>query len=76
VEVLLGGGLLSGENSRVVERIREGLRERSPVASVPVTGTPPIVGAALLALDSLGAGPEAQRRVRAEVIAAAGVSDG
>jgi N-acetylglucosamine kinase-like BadF-type ATPase len=76
VEVLLGGGLLRGENSRVVERIREGLRERSPVASVRVTGTPPIVGAALLALDSLGAEPEAQLRVRAEVIAAAGASDG
>ena len=60
VEVLLGGGLLSGENSRVVERIRAGLHERSPVASVQVTGTPPIVGATLLALDALGAGPAAQ----------------
>ena len=76
VEVLLGGGLLRGENSRVVERIREGLRERSPVAGARVTGTPPIIGAALLALDSLGAGPEAQGRVRAEVIEAAGVNDG
>jgi N-acetylglucosamine kinase-like BadF-type ATPase len=76
VEVLLGGGLLSGQNSRVVERIRDGLRERSPVASVRVTGTPPIVGATLLALDSAGAGREAQERVRAEVMAAAGVSDG
>ena len=65
-----------GENSRVVERIRDGLRERSPVASVRVTGTPPIVGAALLALDSARRGREAQARVRAEVIAAAGVSDG
>jgi N-acetylglucosamine kinase-like BadF-type ATPase len=76
VEVLLGGGLLRGENSRVVERIRMGLRERSPVASVRVTGTPPIVGATLLALDSLGAAPAAQERARAEVMAAAGVSDG
>jgi N-acetylglucosamine kinase-like BadF-type ATPase len=76
VEVLLGGGLLRGENSRVVERIRGGLRARSQVASVRVTGTPPIVGAALLALDSLGAAPEAQERVRSEVMAAAGVSDG
>jgi hypothetical protein len=41
-----------------------------------VTGTPPIVGATLLALDSAGAGPEAQDRVRAEVMAAAGVNDG
>jgi N-acetylglucosamine kinase-like BadF-type ATPase len=76
VEVLLGGGLLRGENSRVVERIREGLRERSPVAGVRVTGTPPIVGSALIALDALGAGPEALARVRTEVMAAAGVNDG
>jgi N-acetylglucosamine kinase-like BadF-type ATPase len=76
VEVLLGGGLLRGENSRVVERIREGLRERSSAPSVRVTGTPPIVGAALLALDTAGAELDALTRVRAEVTAAAGVNDG
>jgi N-acetylglucosamine kinase-like BadF-type ATPase len=63
VEVLLGGGLLQGENSRVVERIRAGL----PGIVVRVTGAPPIVGAALLALDELGAGGEARARVRAEL---------
>jgi N-acetylglucosamine kinase-like BadF-type ATPase len=71
VEVLLGGGLLQGENSRVVERIREGLRELGPEISVRVTGTPPIVGAALLGLDELRASPEAQARAREEVTAAA-----
>jgi N-acetylglucosamine kinase-like BadF-type ATPase len=76
VEVLLGGGLLRGENSRVVGSIRAGLRERSPVLSVRVTGTPPIVGAALLALDTVAAEPEALARVRAEVMTAAGVNDG
>jgi N-acetylglucosamine kinase-like BadF-type ATPase len=68
-EVLLGGGLLQGEDSRVVARIRAGL----PGATVHVTGAPPIVGAALLALDAVGAGPEAQARVRGEL---AGVADG
>jgi N-acetylglucosamine kinase-like BadF-type ATPase len=63
VEVLLGGGLLQGENSRVVERIRAGL----PGAAVRVTGAPPIVGAALLALDELGADSEARARVRVEL---------
>ena len=76
VEVLLGGGLLRDEDSRVVESIREGLRERAPAVSVRVTGTPPIVGATLLALDSVGASPAAQERVREEVMAAAGVTDG
>jgi N-acetylglucosamine kinase-like BadF-type ATPase len=62
-QVLLGGGLLQGENSRVVERICAGL----PDVAVRVTGAPPIVGAALLALDELGANGEAQARARAEL---------
>jgi N-acetylglucosamine kinase-like BadF-type ATPase len=62
-EVLLGGGLLQGENSRVVERIRAGL----PGVAVRVTGAPPIVGAALLALDEIGASDEAQARARREL---------
>jgi N-acetylglucosamine kinase-like BadF-type ATPase len=62
-EVLLGGGLLQGEDSRVVERIRGGL----PSVTVRVTGAPPIVGAALLGLDQVGADAEAQARVRAEL---------
>jgi hypothetical protein len=40
---------------------------------VRVSGAAPIVGAALLALDQVGAGAEAQARVRAEL---AGVADG
>jgi N-acetylglucosamine kinase-like BadF-type ATPase len=62
-EVLLGGGLLQEDNSRVLERIRAGL----PGVDVRVTGAPPIVGAALLALDQVGANGEAQARVRAEL---------
>jgi hypothetical protein len=41
--------------------------------AVRVTGTPPIVGAALLALDQVGADAGAQARVRAEL---AEVADG
>ena len=62
-EVLLGGGLLQGENSHVVERIRAGLAG----VDVRVTGAPPIVGAALLALDEVGADDNAQTRVRTEL---------
>jgi N-acetylglucosamine kinase-like BadF-type ATPase len=68
-EVLLGGGLLQGDNSRVIGRIRAGL----PGVAVRATGTPPIVGAALLALDQVGADAGAQARVRAEL---AEVADG
>jgi N-acetylglucosamine kinase-like BadF-type ATPase len=68
-EVLLGGGLLQGEDTQVVERIRSGL----PGIVVRVSGAAPIVGAALLALDQVEADAEAQARVRAEL---AGVADG
>jgi len=68
-EVLLGGGLLQGDDSRVVRQIRASL----PGVSVRVAGAPPIVGAALLALDEIGAGADAQARVRAEL---AEVADG
>jgi N-acetylglucosamine kinase-like BadF-type ATPase len=68
-EVLLGGGLLQGEDSRVVEQIREGL----PGIAVRVTGAPPIVGAALLGLDQVAADAEALARARAEL---AEVADG
>ena len=77
VEVLLGGGLLQRVRIRAWSSASATVcATRSPVASVRVTGTPPIVGATLLALDSAGAGREAQERVRAEVMAAAGVNDG
>ena len=60
VEVLLGGGLLAVRIRAWSSAIARVCGGRSPVASVRVTGTPPIVGATLLALDSAGAGPEAQ----------------
>jgi len=63
VEILLGGGLLQGEDSRVVGLIRQGL----PDVAVRVTGAPPIVGAALLGLDQVGADAEAQARVRVKL---------
>lgn len=71
VEVTLGGGLLWGENGRLFGGIERGLAEVGPGVSVRLAGSQPIVGAALLALDDLGAGAEAQRRVRRELGAAA-----
>ena len=64
VEVLLGGGLLHSGDGRLLAAIEAGLDEIGPALTVRVTDSPPIVGAALLALDELGAGPEAQARLR------------
>jgi N-acetylglucosamine kinase-like BadF-type ATPase len=72
VEVLLGGGLLQAGNKRLLDGIVAGLRELGEGVVVRVNSSPPIVGAALLGLDALGAGPEAQARLRHELGEAAG----
>ena len=66
VEVLLGGGLLRG-NGSLEAAIESRLRELGAEITVHNTESPPIVGAVLLGLDELGAGPEAQARARTEV---------
>ena len=71
VEVLLGGGLLRSGDGLLLDAIRAGLREVGPAIVAHTTASPPIVGAALLGLDELGASAEAQERLRAEVSAAA-----
>ena len=78
VDVVLGGGLLRRAPERLLRRVRDELRGRE--ANVIVLESPPIAGAALLALDDCAAGPEAKERVRAElrdaVAAMTGGSDG
>ncbi|NUR77073.1 MAG: ATPase [Thermoleophilia bacterium] len=70
VEVVVGGGLMRGADSELLGRIESGLRRVGPAIVLRRTTAPPIVGAALLGLDAVGAGPEAQARVRAELGAA------
>ncbi len=70
VEVLLGGGLLRAGDGRLIAAIEAGLREVGTRLSVHPTASPPIVGAALLGLDELDAGPEAQARLRGKLGAA------
>jgi N-acetylglucosamine kinase-like BadF-type ATPase len=67
VEVLLGGGLLRPGNGTLEDAIETGLREVGHAITVRNTESPPIVGAALLGLDELGAGTEAQERARREL---------
>ena len=66
-EVLLGGGLLQSGDGPAVEAE---LRRVAPRANVTMPSSPPIVGAALLGLDAIGASPEAQQRTREELEAA------
>jgi N-acetylglucosamine kinase-like BadF-type ATPase len=66
-EVVLGGGLFRSGNGHLLGAIEAGLREVSPSLSVHPPAAPPIAGAALLALDALGASPEAHERARREL---------
>jgi N-acetylglucosamine kinase-like BadF-type ATPase len=75
-EVLLGGGLIQSGDGRLGAAVEDELRRLAPNVSVSATSSPPIVGAALLGLDELGAPPEAQRRVRAELEAAVAAERG
>ena len=69
VEVLLGGGLLQAGDGRLLSAIVAGLHDVSPSLIVRPAGAPPIVGAALLALDEAGADGAAQARLRSELVA-------
>jgi N-acetylglucosamine kinase-like BadF-type ATPase len=69
-EVLLGGGLLQSGDGLLSGAVEDELRRLAPNASVSAASSPPIVGAALLGLDAIGAPAEAQQRVRGELEAA------
>ena len=71
VEVLLGGGVLQAGDGRLLVAIEDGLRAVGPAIAARRTSSPPIVGAALSAIEDLGAGPEAQARLRRELDAEA-----
>jgi N-acetylglucosamine kinase-like BadF-type ATPase len=64
VDVVLGGGVITGTGDAVVAEVRERCREVAPLSQVRVVDLPPVVGAALLGLDAIGASPAAELRLR------------
>ncbi|HKB94276.1 MAG TPA: BadF/BadG/BcrA/BcrD ATPase family protein [Gaiellaceae bacterium] len=69
VQVLLGGGLLRNAGPQLLDAIGRGLAGVGPAITARATAAPAILGAALLALDALGAAPEAYDRVRIRLAA-------
>ncbi|MDO0927676.1 BadF/BadG/BcrA/BcrD ATPase family protein [Streptomyces sp. TG1A-8] len=63
--VLLGGSVLAAGHPRLDGGIRALMSSRAPRAHVRVVTASPVLGAALLGLDRLGAGAGARRRARA-----------
>jgi hypothetical protein len=64
VDVVLGGGVLTAGHPQLMHEIERLLGRDAPGARTRVVPAPPVVGAALLALDRVGATPEAQARLR------------
>ena len=65
--VVLGGGVLAARHTRLDVGIRELLAARAPKAVPRVVTGRPVLGAALLGLDRLGAGAGARERVRSHL---------
>jgi hypothetical protein len=68
VDIVLGGGIFSSGDEDFLGRIGRGLAEVARQARVRVLDVPPVVGAALLGLDTIGARPDAQRRARTALV--------
>ncbi|WP_248963294.1 N-acetylglucosamine kinase [Sphaerisporangium perillae] len=64
-EVVLGGGVLTARDPLLMALVEERYAAQAPHAVLLVADVPPIVGAALLGLDRLGAGDAAADRLRA-----------
>lgn len=64
VPVVLGGGVVRSRDARLLAGIRERIAAVAPLARLEIVDGAPIIGAALLALDAVGAGAAALERAR------------
>jgi hypothetical protein len=69
-DVVLGGGLIRAAPAPMIERIAVGVKEVAVDTRIVVAPSAPIVGAALLGFDQLGANSTVGVRARAELDAA------
>jgi N-acetylglucosamine kinase-like BadF-type ATPase len=67
VDVVLGGGVFLSTDALFFDRIEHGLQAIAHDVRIEVLSAPPVVGAALLGLDQIGASKRAVRRVRADL---------
>ncbi|GAA3818905.1 BadF/BadG/BcrA/BcrD ATPase family protein [Sphaerisporangium flaviroseum] len=67
-DVVLGGGVLTARDPLLMRLVGERYAAQAPHATLVVADVPPIVGAALLGLDRLGAGRAAMDRLRASFV--------
>jgi N-acetylglucosamine kinase-like BadF-type ATPase len=68
--LVLGGGVLTARHPVLHDQVLDGARATAPLVEIGVLSTPPAVGAALLALDALGAAQAAEGTLRAAMATA------
>ncbi len=67
VPVVLGGSVLAARDPLLTEAITARLAAELPASSVRIVDAPPVLGAALLGLDHVGADPAVAARLRSEL---------
>jgi hypothetical protein len=67
VHVVLGGGVFRSRDSLLMSRIRTGIAAVAPKAQIRRLEAPPVLGAALIGLDHIKAGPAAEARLRSSL---------
>jgi N-acetylglucosamine kinase-like BadF-type ATPase len=67
-DVVLGGSVLAARHPLLTEGVSLRLAAHTPPANLLVVDDPPVVGAALLGLDALGASPDAEIAVRTALL--------
>jgi N-acetylglucosamine kinase-like BadF-type ATPase len=67
VDVVLGGGIFRNGDAAFFDRIRDGLTTIAPRARMRRLTDPPLIGAALIGLDELGATKAARATARASL---------
>ena len=66
-DVVLGGGVARSRDPRLLWHIEDGVHDVAPAARVAVLDAPPVLGAAYLGLDEIGAQRRAYGQVRAAI---------
>jgi N-acetylglucosamine kinase-like BadF-type ATPase len=65
VEIVLGGVIFDTDDAAFHTRVAEGIRAVAPRADLLALNAPPVLGAALLGLDAIGADDQAKEHLRA-----------
>ncbi|HZA30529.1 MAG TPA: BadF/BadG/BcrA/BcrD ATPase family protein [Propionibacteriaceae bacterium] len=67
-DVVLGGGVLAARQPQLLDGVLRRIHGHAPGTRVEVVDHPPVVGAALLGLDALGATPAAESKIRRDLL--------